>query len=69
MRRFMEWNKSTVALAIVAGVLLAEITGYVVMMSLGVTVPAEYMSLMVTTLTVLAGVAGTQYLNGKLADN
>ena len=67
VKRVLEWNRSTVALAVIAGVLVVEVIGYVVMTCVAVAVPSEYLSLMVTTLTVLAGVAGAQYTNGKIA--
>lgn len=66
-RKFLEWNKSTMALTVIACVLLVEVIGYVVMMAMGVNVPSEYLNFMYTTLTVLAGVAGAQYINGKIA--
>lgn len=67
MKKYLTWNRATFALAIVGLVLLVEIIGYVVMTSLGIVVPAEYNSLMLTTLTGLLAVAGAQYVNGKIA--
>jgi len=66
-KRAIEWNKATMALAIMGTVLLTEVVGYCVLMALNVTVPTEYVSFMYTTLTVLAAVAGAQYINGKTA--
>lgn len=63
--RGFEMDRAKLALVVVGGVLAIEVVGYIVMASLGVAVPSEYLSFMVTTLTVLGAVAGAQYVNGK----
>ena len=65
----IEWNKQTMAIAITGGILALEVVGYVVMMSFGIIVPEMYISFMYTTLTVLAGIAGAQVINGKVSDS
>lgn len=68
-RRRLEWNKATMALAIMGVVMLSEVIGVIVLSIMDKAIPAEYMSFMYTTLTVLAAVAGAQYVNGKTANS
>jgi len=67
MKRYLQWNKATMALAIVGSILILELVGYVLMTVLGHVVPTSYTSFMYATLTGLLAVAGAQYVNGKVS--
>lgn len=66
-RALLDWDKATLALVIVGSVMALEVVGYIVMVSLGYTVPDAYLSFMLSTLTGLLAMGGAQYINGKLA--
>jgi len=59
-------SNATIALLVLGGVVAVEILGYIAMMLLDGPVPPEYGALVYTSLTILAGVAGAQKLNGVI---
>ena len=59
-------SNATIALLVLGSVVAVEVIGYILMMLLDGPVPQEYLALVYTTVTVLAGVAGAQKLNGVI---
>ena len=65
-RMLKSLSNATIALLVLGSVVAVEVIGYILMMLLDGPVPQEYLALVYTTVTVLAGVAGAQKLNGVI---
>ena len=63
----MKWDKAKLALLVLGVVVLCELVLIGVLAGTGTSIPDQAWSLAYATIGILAGVAGAQTLNGRIA--
>jgi len=63
----MKWDKAKLALLVLGVVVLCELVLIGILAATGTPIPDQAWSLAYATIGILAGVAGAQTLNGRIA--
>lgn len=67
VKRLLDMDNAKFGRLILGVIIVVEVIGYVVMISLNITVPPEYLDIVKLTVMALVGVVGAQTINGKIA--